>query len=68
MRKGADGAIIFDVGIYDQTMIFNGHAVTDAHLRMNARMDEGATVGNFVEMKKIALGSQVEGDAPHLSW
>ena len=27
-----------------------------AHLRMNARMEEGASVGNFVEMKKSRLG------------
>ncbi|HYO90358.1 MAG TPA: bifunctional UDP-N-acetylglucosamine diphosphorylase/glucosamine-1-phosphate N-acetyltransferase GlmU, partial [Pyrinomonadaceae bacterium] len=27
-----------------------------AHLRMNARMEEGAAVGNFVEMKKSRLG------------
>jgi bifunctional UDP-N-acetylglucosamine pyrophosphorylase/glucosamine-1-phosphate N-acetyltransferase len=27
-----------------------------AHLRMNARMEEGAVVGNFVEMKKSRLG------------
>ncbi len=27
-----------------------------AHLRMNALMEEGATVGNFVEMKKSRLG------------
>ncbi|HEY0323152.1 MAG TPA: bifunctional UDP-N-acetylglucosamine diphosphorylase/glucosamine-1-phosphate N-acetyltransferase GlmU [Pyrinomonadaceae bacterium] len=27
-----------------------------AHLRMNARMEEGSAVGNFVEMKKSRLG------------
>lgn len=27
-----------------------------AHLRMNARLDEGAAVGNFVELKKSRLG------------
>jgi bifunctional UDP-N-acetylglucosamine pyrophosphorylase/glucosamine-1-phosphate N-acetyltransferase len=27
-----------------------------AHLRMNARMEEGSVVGNFVEMKKSRLG------------
>src|SRR5918912_711206 len=29
-----------------------------AHLRMNARMEEGSTVGNFVEVKKSRLGSK----------
>ena len=29
-----------------------------AHLRMNARMEEGAHVGNFVEMKKSRLGAK----------
>jgi bifunctional UDP-N-acetylglucosamine pyrophosphorylase / glucosamine-1-phosphate N-acetyltransferase len=37
-----------------------------AHLRMNARMEEGAAVGNFVEMKKSRLGSKSK--AMHLSY
>jgi bifunctional UDP-N-acetylglucosamine pyrophosphorylase/glucosamine-1-phosphate N-acetyltransferase len=37
-----------------------------AHLRMNARMDEGSTVGNFVEMKKSRLGSKSK--AMHLTY
>ncbi len=37
-----------------------------AHLRMNAQMEEGATVGNFVEMKKSRLGSRAK--AMHLSY
>ncbi|MBA2503044.1 MAG: bifunctional UDP-N-acetylglucosamine diphosphorylase/glucosamine-1-phosphate N-acetyltransferase GlmU [Pyrinomonadaceae bacterium] len=37
-----------------------------AHLRMNARMDEGATVGNFVEMKKSRLGRKSK--AMHLTY
>ena len=37
-----------------------------AHLRMNARMEEGSTVGNFVEMKKSRLGSRSK--AMHLTY
>ncbi|HEX6622797.1 MAG TPA: bifunctional UDP-N-acetylglucosamine diphosphorylase/glucosamine-1-phosphate N-acetyltransferase GlmU [Pyrinomonadaceae bacterium] len=37
-----------------------------AHLRMNARMEEGATVGNFVEVKKSRLGTGTK--AMHLSY
>src|SRR5918993_2178619 len=37
-----------------------------AHLRMNARMAEGATVGNFVEVKKSRLGAGTK--AMHLSY
>src|SRR5215216_4521971 len=37
-----------------------------AHLRMNARMEEGSTVGNFVELKKSRLGSRSK--AMHLTY
>src|SRR5919205_4270767 len=37
-----------------------------AHLRMNARMEEGSTVGNFVEVKKSRLGSKAK--AMHLTY
>src|SRR5215218_6437271 len=37
-----------------------------AHLRMNARMEESAHVGNFVEMKKSRLGSRSK--ANHLTY
>jgi bifunctional UDP-N-acetylglucosamine pyrophosphorylase/glucosamine-1-phosphate N-acetyltransferase len=37
-----------------------------AHLRMNARMDEDSTIGNFVEMKKSRLGSKSK--AMHLTY
>jgi bifunctional UDP-N-acetylglucosamine pyrophosphorylase/glucosamine-1-phosphate N-acetyltransferase len=37
-----------------------------AHLRMNARMEEDSTVGNFVEMKKSRLGSKSK--AMHLTY
>lgn len=37
-----------------------------AHLRMNARAEEGAHVGNFVEMKKSRLGAKAK--ANHLTY
>jgi bifunctional UDP-N-acetylglucosamine pyrophosphorylase / glucosamine-1-phosphate N-acetyltransferase len=37
-----------------------------AHLRMNARMEESAHVGNFVEMKKSRLGAKSK--ANHLTY
>jgi bifunctional UDP-N-acetylglucosamine pyrophosphorylase/glucosamine-1-phosphate N-acetyltransferase len=37
-----------------------------AHLRMNAHLEEGAVVGNFVEMKKSRLGRRSK--AMHLSY
>lgn len=37
-----------------------------AHLRMNAQLEEGAAVGNFVEMKKSRLGRKSK--AMHLSY
>jgi bifunctional UDP-N-acetylglucosamine pyrophosphorylase/glucosamine-1-phosphate N-acetyltransferase len=37
-----------------------------AHLRMNSKLDEGAAVGNFVEMKKSRLGSRSK--AMHLTY
>src|SRR5919199_4889978 len=37
-----------------------------AHLRMNARLEEDSTVGNFVEMKKSRLGSKSK--AMHLTY
>jgi bifunctional UDP-N-acetylglucosamine pyrophosphorylase/glucosamine-1-phosphate N-acetyltransferase len=37
-----------------------------AHLRMNAKLEEGATVGNFVEVKKSRIGRKTK--AMHLSY
>jgi bifunctional UDP-N-acetylglucosamine pyrophosphorylase/glucosamine-1-phosphate N-acetyltransferase len=37
-----------------------------AHLRMNSKLEAGAAVGNFVEMKKTRLGSRSK--AMHLSY
>ena len=37
-----------------------------AHLRMNAKLEDGATVGNFVEVKKSRIGRKTK--AMHLSY
>src|SRR4030095_3068859 len=37
-----------------------------AHLRMNAKLEEGATVGNFVEVKKSRIGRKTK--AMHLTY
>ena len=37
-----------------------------AHLRMNAKLEEGATVGNFVEVKKTRIGRKTK--AMHLTY
>jgi bifunctional UDP-N-acetylglucosamine pyrophosphorylase/glucosamine-1-phosphate N-acetyltransferase len=42
--------------IVDSEISHNCSVGPFAHLRMNARMEEGASVGNFVEMKKSVLG------------
>lgn len=50
------------VTIKDHCVIIDSEIADDctvgpfAHLRMNSRMEEGAAVGNFVEMKKSRLG------------
>lgn len=46
-----DHSVIIDSSVAD-----NCSVGPFAHLRMNARMEEGASVGNFVEMKKSRLG------------
>jgi bifunctional UDP-N-acetylglucosamine pyrophosphorylase/glucosamine-1-phosphate N-acetyltransferase len=51
-----------NVTVKDHTVIVDSEVADNctigpfAHLRMNARMEEGAAVGNFVEMKKSRLG------------
>jgi len=62
------GSRITNSRIGDRTVVKDHCVITDsdvandcavgpfAHLRMNARMDEHAVVGNFVEMKKSRLG------------
>jgi bifunctional UDP-N-acetylglucosamine pyrophosphorylase/glucosamine-1-phosphate N-acetyltransferase len=37
-----------------------------AHLRMNAKLEEGATIGNFVEVKKSRIGRKTK--AMHLTY
>jgi bifunctional UDP-N-acetylglucosamine pyrophosphorylase / glucosamine-1-phosphate N-acetyltransferase len=56
-----DHCVVVDSEIAD-------HAVVGpfAHLRMNARVEEGAHVGNFVEMKKSRLGARSK--ANHLTY
>jgi bifunctional UDP-N-acetylglucosamine pyrophosphorylase/glucosamine-1-phosphate N-acetyltransferase len=50
------------VTIKDHCVVFDSEIADDcavgpfAHLRMNARMDERAVVGNFVEVKKSHIG------------
>ena len=50
------------VTIKDHSLVFDSEIADDcavgpfAHLRMNARMDERAVVGNFVEVKKSHIG------------
>jgi bifunctional UDP-N-acetylglucosamine pyrophosphorylase/glucosamine-1-phosphate N-acetyltransferase len=69
---------LVDVKIGDHCEVLNGCLVVDsqlvganrlgpsAHLRMGARLDEGAAVGNYVEVKKSTLGRQTK--AMHLSY
>jgi bifunctional UDP-N-acetylglucosamine pyrophosphorylase/glucosamine-1-phosphate N-acetyltransferase len=56
-----DHSIITDSEISDRCSIG-----PFAHLRMNARMEEGAVIGNFVEMKKSRLGRKSK--AMHLTY
>ncbi|HEX8473029.1 MAG TPA: bifunctional UDP-N-acetylglucosamine diphosphorylase/glucosamine-1-phosphate N-acetyltransferase GlmU [Pyrinomonadaceae bacterium] len=56
-----DHSVIVDSEIADQCSVG-----PFAHLRMNAQMLEGSTVGNFVEVKKSRLGSGTK--AMHLSY
>jgi bifunctional UDP-N-acetylglucosamine pyrophosphorylase/glucosamine-1-phosphate N-acetyltransferase len=56
-----DGSIIVDSQIADKCNVG-----PYAHLRGNARMEEGAKVGNFVELKKTKLGRKSK--ANHLAY
>lgn len=61
------GVTIKDHCIITQTEIADNCAVGPfAHLRMNAVMEEGAIVGNFVEVKKSRLGRKTK--AMHLTY
>lgn len=52
--------------IVDSTIEANCSVGPFAHLRMNAQMEEGSTVGNFVEVKKSRLGRRSK--AMHLTY
>jgi len=60
------------VTIKDHCVVFDSEIADDcavgpfAHLRMNARMDERAVVGNFVEVKKSHIGRGTK--SMHLSY
>ncbi|MGI9104751.1 MAG: bifunctional UDP-N-acetylglucosamine diphosphorylase/glucosamine-1-phosphate N-acetyltransferase GlmU [Pyrinomonadaceae bacterium] len=56
-----DHSVIVDSDIAD-----NCSVGPFAHLRMNAQLEEGAAVGNFVEMKKSRLGRKSK--AMHLTY
>ena len=53
--------------IVDSEIASNCSVGPFAHLRMNARLEEGAAVGNFVEVKKVAPRSWIESHASDLS-
>jgi bifunctional UDP-N-acetylglucosamine pyrophosphorylase/glucosamine-1-phosphate N-acetyltransferase len=56
-----DHSVIVDSDVAD-----NCNVGPFAHLRMNARLEENASVGNFVEVKKSRLGRKAK--AMHLSY
>jgi bifunctional UDP-N-acetylglucosamine pyrophosphorylase/glucosamine-1-phosphate N-acetyltransferase len=56
-----DHCVIVDSEVADHSVVG-----PFAHLRMNARVEEGAHVGNFVEMKKSRLGAKSK--ANHLTY
>ena len=68
----SDSAIGVGVEILDNCVIVNSEISNNctvgpfAHLRGNARMEEGSKVGNFVELKKTKLGAGSK--ASHLSY
>lgn len=61
-----------EVTIRDHCLITDSHLSDKAtvgpfaHLRMGARLEEGATIGNFVEVKKSTLGKKTK--AMHLAY
>src|ERR671914_362479 len=62
-----NGVRILDHCVIVDSEISDGCSVgPSAHLRMNARLEEGASVGNFVEMKKSRLGRKSK--AMHLTY
>jgi bifunctional UDP-N-acetylglucosamine pyrophosphorylase/glucosamine-1-phosphate N-acetyltransferase len=62
-----DGVVIYDHSVVVRSTIEDGAAVGPfAHLRNDATVARGARVGNFVEMKKTALGAGSK--AMHLAY
>ncbi len=68
----ADSTIGNEVTIKDHSIVINCEIADNcaigpfAHLRMNARMEEGSAVGNFVEVKKSRVGRKSK--AMHLTY
>jgi bifunctional UDP-N-acetylglucosamine pyrophosphorylase/glucosamine-1-phosphate N-acetyltransferase len=62
-----NGVTIKDHCVIVDSEVSDGCTVgPSAHLRMNAKLEEGAAVGNFVEMKKSRLGRKSK--AMHLTY
>jgi bifunctional UDP-N-acetylglucosamine pyrophosphorylase/glucosamine-1-phosphate N-acetyltransferase len=62
-----NGVMIKDHCVIVESEVSDGCTVgPSAHLRMNAKLEEGAAVGNFVEMKKSRLGRKSK--AMHLTY
>jgi bifunctional UDP-N-acetylglucosamine pyrophosphorylase / glucosamine-1-phosphate N-acetyltransferase len=65
-RIGTGVAILDNCVIVDSQVSDNCTVGPFAHLRGNARMEEGSKVGNFVELKKTKLGRKSK--ASHLTY
>ena len=62
-----NGVVIKDHCVIVESEVADGCTVgPSAHLRMNAKLEEGAAVGNFVEIKKSRLGRKSK--AMHLTY
>ncbi|HEX8709871.1 MAG TPA: bifunctional UDP-N-acetylglucosamine diphosphorylase/glucosamine-1-phosphate N-acetyltransferase GlmU [Pyrinomonadaceae bacterium] len=62
-----DGVTIKDHCVIVESEVMSNCSVGPfAHLRLNSRVEEGAAVGNFVEMKKSRLGQKSK--AMHLTY
>ncbi|MEP6921875.1 MAG: bifunctional UDP-N-acetylglucosamine diphosphorylase/glucosamine-1-phosphate N-acetyltransferase GlmU [bacterium] len=65
--KIGENVVIKDHSVIVDSVIESASTVGPfAHLRMNAHMEEGSTVGNFVEVKKSRLGRRSK--AMHLTY
>jgi bifunctional UDP-N-acetylglucosamine pyrophosphorylase/glucosamine-1-phosphate N-acetyltransferase len=65
-RIADEAAILPFSQIVDSTLESGAHAGPYARLRMNAHLEAGAIVGNFVELKKTRLGAKSK--AQHLAY